>query len=93
MGISPRGFSDHVYILLPRQRTLSHPIVFVLVVPNVTSKITCARAHPKSVTCPEQLSRLEILRAYDQYALDRIRVIPPSRTLACQKIKIGLKSR
>ena len=92
LGIFPCGFADRVDILLPRQRTISQPIVFGLVVPNVTPKIMCACAHPKSVTWPKTFSCLKILRVYDQYALGRIGVIPPSRALVCQWIIIGLKS-
>ena len=78
MGMSTRGFSDRVDILLPRQRTLSQPIVFGLVVPNVIPKIMCARSRPKSVSYPKHFSSLDILRAYNQYNLGRLRVIPPS---------------
>ena len=77
LGKFTRGLSDRVDILLPRQRALSQPIAFGLVVTNVTPNITCARAHPKSVTFPENFFRLEILRAYDQYTLGWIGVIPP----------------
>ena len=45
MGIFPRGFVDHVDVLHPRQCTLSKPTEFGFVVPGVTPKITCARAH------------------------------------------------
>ena len=40
-----RSFSDHADVPLPRQRTISQPITFVLVVSDVTPKITCARSH------------------------------------------------
>ena len=60
--VFPHNFSDSVDILLPRQCKLSQPIMFGVVVTNVTPKIYCACAHPKSVTCPEHFSCLGILR-------------------------------
>ena len=69
--------ADCVSIIIPRQRTLSQPIAFGLVVPNATPKITCAREHPKSVSFPEHFYGLMILRAYDQYALFSARVDTP----------------
>ena len=93
LGIFPRGFADRVDILLPRQRTLSQPITFGLVNPNVTPQITCAHAHPKFMTFSGHLSSLKILREYDQYALGWFGVIIPSWALACYRIKIGLKLR
>ena len=92
LGMFTHGLSGSFDILLPRQRTLSQPIAFGLVITNVTPKITCDLAHPKSVTFHKHFSRLEILRAYDQYALGRIRVIPSSQALAFQKIKKSLNS-
>ena len=89
IGIFPRSFADRVDILLLRQRTLSQPIVFGLVVPNVTPKIMCARANPKSVTFLKHFSLVKILWAYYQYTLGCLGVIPPSWALACQRIKIG----
>ena len=89
--IFTRAFADRVDILLPRQRTISQTIVFGIVVTNVTPKITCARAHPKNVTCPKYFPHLNILRAYDQHTLGRLGVIPLSRALACHQIKIGIK--
>ena len=89
--IFPCGFADRIDIIIPRQRTLPQPIAFGFVVPNATLKITCACAHPKSVTSSEHFSSFEIIRAYDQYYVGRIWVIPLSRILVCQKIKICLK--
>ena len=80
LGIFPRGFSDRVDILLPRQRTISQTIVFGIVVTNVTPKITCARAHIKSVTSSKHFYCLEIIWAHDQYALVWFGVIPPPPT-------------
>ena len=90
--IFTHSFADGVDILFPRQRTLFQPITFGLFFTNVTPKITRACAHSKLVTQPEQFSCLEILWAYDQYAIDLLRVIHPSRALAFQQIKIYLKS-
>ena len=47
--MSPRGFSDRVNVLLPRQRTLSKLISVELVVSNVPPNIMCACAHLKYV--------------------------------------------
>ena len=44
------------------------------------------------MTSSEHLSSLKILLAYNQYALGWIGVVPPSRALACYRIKIGIKS-
>ena len=79
-------------VLLSRQRTLSQPITFGLIAHDVTPNITCARANLKHVTCSKNVSSLENLRAYNNYALGRFGVIPPSRAVACYQIKIGLKS-
>ena len=79
--ISPR-FSDCVDILLPCQRTLSQPIAFGLVVPDVTPKITCAREHLKYVTCSKQFYSLKIIWAYNQYVLGRFGVITLYRAFA-----------
>ena len=87
MVIFPVSYSDCVDILLPCQCTVSQPIAFGLLVPNVSSKITCSRTHPKSVTCPEQLSRLKIIWAYDQYALGRLRLIPHPRLWCVRESK------
>ena len=65
----PCGFADRVDVILPRHLTLSQPISFGFVVPNITPKIMCARARLKSMTCSEHFSSLEILQEYDQYAL------------------------
>ena len=92
LGIFHRVFSDRVGILLPRQRNLSQPIVFGLIVPNVTPKITCARAHLKSVTCSKATSSLDIIQAYNQYDFGQFGIIPLSQALVCQKIKIFIKS-
>ena len=73
--IYPR-FSDCVVILLPHQCTLSQPIALEFVVPNLTPKVKCARAHPKSATCPEPISRLKIIRAYNQFSIGRQGDIP-----------------
>ena len=83
MGIFPPVFSDCVDILLPCQSTPSQPIAFGLIVPNVTPKITCARAHHKYVMYAKQLSILEIIRVYDQYDLGQFGVIPSSQAMAC----------
>ena len=80
--IYPR-FAECVDSLLPRQCILYQPIVFRLVIPNLTPKITCAPATPKSMTCSEHFYSLDILRSYKQYSLGRIGVISSSRSLAC----------
>ena len=78
LGIFTRGFADRVDIPLPHHQKLPQPIAFGLDVTNATPNITCARAHPKSVTCAKHFNRLEILRAYDQHALGQFGAIPPS---------------
>ena len=93
LGVFLCGFADSEDVLVPHQRTLSQPIVFGLSVPYVTPQIMCACEHLKSMTCSEHFSSLDIIRAYDQYALGRFGVIPPSQALACKQIKIGLKTR
>ena len=83
MWIFPCIFSDRANIFLPRQRTLPQTIALVLAVPNVISKIMCAREHLKSVTCTELLSGINILRVHDQYDLGRFGIISASRALEC----------
>ena len=55
---SPRdifcSFSDRANVPLPHRCMFSQPIAFGLVVPDVTTKITCARAHLKPMTRSEQ---------------------------------------
>ena len=67
LGIFTRGVAGCSKIPLPRRHMLFHPILFVLVVPDVTAKITRARAHIKPVTCAKHISGLEIIRMHDQY--------------------------
>ena len=93
LGIFPCGFTDRADVLLPHQRTIYRTTAFLLIVPDATPKIMCARAQLKSMTSSEQFSGLDILRAYDQYALGRFGVIPPSQALECEQIKICLESR
>ena len=62
-GDIPRFFSDRSDVPLPLQRALSQIISFGLVIPDVTPKITCARAHLKSMTCSKQFYNLDIIRA------------------------------
>ena len=83
LGIFPRGFTACSNFLLPRQRTLSHPIALGLIVPDVTPKITHALVHLKSVTLAEIFSSLDITRMYNQYAFGRLGMISASQTLAC----------
>ena len=79
----PRSFADRADVLLSRQRELSKPIALRLAVRDITPNIMCARAHLKSVTFPKHFSIFDILWAYDQCALERFGVIPPSHSLAC----------
>ena len=65
LGIFPHGFSDCANFLLPRQLTLSLPIVFVIVVPNVTAKTSRSCAHLKPVTRAETISGLGILQVHN----------------------------
>ena len=65
---------------------ISQPIAFGLVVPNVTPKIMCARAHPKSMMS-KYFPSLDIIWEYNQYALGRIEgdiLVPGCGTLANQ---------
>ena len=80
--ICPR-FCWSCWFFLPRHCKLSQPIAFGLVVPDVTPKITCAREHLKSVMWPKLFSSLNILQAYNQYALGLFGKVLPSRALAC----------
>ena len=76
-------FSDNDNVLLSHQHTLSQPIVFGLVIPDVTPKIMRARAHLKPVTRDEQFSGLKILQIHDKYNFGRSGIISAPWTLTC----------
>ena len=83
LEIFPGGFADRVNIFLSRQLTISQPITFGIIAPDVTPKITYARAHLKSLTCPELLPVLKTPQMHDQYDLGRLGIISASQALAC----------
>ena len=62
---------------------LSQKISFGLIVPDVTSRITCAHAHLKPVTRAKQFSDLEILKMHSKYAFGNFGIISEPRTLVC----------
>ena len=58
LSLSPCGFADLDNVILPRQRTLSHPIAIGIGTPELTPNIMRARSHLKPVMCDEHFSRL-----------------------------------
>ena len=73
-------FTNRANVNLPHQITLSQPIALRLVIPNIKPAITRARGH---LTRAENVSGLEIIRMYNQYAFGRFGIISASWPLAC----------
>ena len=83
LGIFPYSFTDRANVPISRRRTLSQPIIFGLVVPDITTKITRACAHLKPVTRPKTFSGLKIIWMHNQYAFVRFEKISAYRSLVC----------
>ena len=67
LGMFPHGFSDCANVPLPCLCTLFQTIMFGMVVPDITAKITCTRVHLKTVIQTKQFSGFKIVWMHNQY--------------------------
>ena len=89
LGILTRQFSDCENFILPLQRTVMQPITFVLVIPDKTTKTTCASANLRPMTKDKPFPGFDIIRVLDQNTFGGFGVkIPMNRSGLLKKIKI-----
>ena len=69
-------FGDCMNIYLPFIRLIFEPLVFGLIIPDITTEITCARANLKPMTGTKQLPHLDIFSMHDQNDFISVGVIP-----------------
>ena len=63
--IFPSSFANRSNSILPRLCSLLQPVMFGLIVPNLSASITRARAHLKPMKRPKQVSGSEIFWMHD----------------------------